>query len=57
MPTTTILSGDQHGPGSGRSCNAQVWCARHGTCTAGGSYSYYSDFNYLSPAAFAVAGR
>lgn len=31
-------------------------CTAGGPCTAGGHYGYYSDFNYLSPAAFAVTG-
>jgi hypothetical protein len=31
-------------------------CTAEGSCTAGGHYGYYSDYDYLSPAAFAVPG-
>ncbi len=31
-------------------------CTASWSCTAGGSYNYYSDYDYLSPAAFAVTG-
>lgn len=31
-------------------------CTASGACTAAGSYHYYSDFSYLSSAAFAVTG-
>jgi len=43
----------------GEAVNATIGplsCAAGGSCTAGGHYGYYSDFNYLSPAAFAVTG-